>query len=105
MVSQDLSKTTFVEDNDVNLIENDYVNFTTTHTHQIENDNSSTITLNNDFNNVVNDNSVTNIVDAREVNFITVQEVTNLFDASRNVVIQNIQAPERAGGDILVGNA
>ncbi|EGB15287.1 hypothetical protein DND132_2082 [Pseudodesulfovibrio mercurii] len=73
-------------------------------TRVVEADNSTTINRVNTFETVDGGSSEINNIDAGRTLFVTNQDPTYVFDNSSRIIL-NFDAPERTGGDIVVGNA
>jgi hypothetical protein len=103
-VDQNNARTTYVDDSDTNVQEVSNVTMAFPESHHIENDNSTRISLTNNFETLDQDNSVINNVDARQIQYLTSEDPTYVFDNSSSVIM-NFDAPERVGGNIVVGHA
>ncbi len=103
-VDQDNSVVQYVNDSDTKLIENNDITLAISETRIIEADNSSNVEINNNFNQVEVDNSENNYVDASQISVINIDRPTFNTDMSQDITM-TFQAPERAGGNIVTGNA
>jgi hypothetical protein len=101
---QDNSRTTYVNDNDTVLEETRSVTMAFPESRTLEADNSTSLTLVNNFENVDRSSSEINNIDASQTNFVTTEDPTYVFDNSSRTFL-NFDAPERIGGDIVAGNA
>ncbi len=103
-VEQDNSVVHYINDNDTRLVENDNTSLEFSDTRVIEADNSNTIEIHNNVNQIDVDNSETNFINAQETRIVNIDQPSFHMDLSQELTM-NFQAPERAGGDLIIGNA
>ena len=103
-VKQDNSQTKMVSDNDISFVDARTTNLDVSDDRVINADLSSTINLNNQFDQIDQDNSQVNFVENHDLTIINIDQPSTYIDNSR-VLTMNILAPEQAGGSIWSGNA
>ncbi|MBU4474743.1 MAG: hypothetical protein KKC48_05545, partial [Proteobacteria bacterium] len=105
-VDQSRTEAVHVNDNDIEFVENRNTTLAFPETRLVEVDNSHDYVSNVEHRFVDQDNSVVNLVDDRSLSLSTTQEPVYNFDNSTTIhLTQVIQAPERSGGTIFMGNA